>query len=49
MDLREIGLGRMNWIHLAQDMVQRKALVNRAMNLQVVDSEESLSSVALAL
>jgi hypothetical protein len=33
MDLREIGLGGMDWIHLAQDRGQWQALVNMAMNL----------------
>jgi hypothetical protein len=35
MDLREIGWGGMDWIDLAQDRDQRRALVNTAMNLQV--------------
>jgi hypothetical protein len=35
MDLREIGWGGMDWIHLAQDRDQGKALVNMVMNLQV--------------
>jgi hypothetical protein len=34
MDVREIQWGRMDWIHLFQDMYQLKALVNMAMNLQ---------------
>jgi hypothetical protein len=33
--LREIGWGDMNWINLAQDRDQRRALVNTAMNLRV--------------
>jgi hypothetical protein len=28
MDLREMGWGVMDWIHLAQDRDQRRALVN---------------------
>jgi hypothetical protein len=35
MDLREIGLGDIDWIHLAQNMDQWKALVNAVMNLRV--------------
>jgi hypothetical protein len=35
MDLREIGWGGMDWIDLAQDRDQWRALVNTAMNLWV--------------
>jgi hypothetical protein len=35
MDLREIGWGDMDWIHLAQDRNQWRALVNTVMNLRV--------------
>jgi hypothetical protein len=35
MDLREIVWDGMNWIHLAQDRDQRKALVDTVMNLGV--------------
>jgi hypothetical protein len=35
MDLREIVLGGMDWIDLAQDRDQWGALVNTAMNLRV--------------
>jgi hypothetical protein len=35
MDLREIGWGGMDWIDLAQDMGQWRALVSMVMNLQV--------------
>jgi hypothetical protein len=35
MNLREIGCGGMDWVHLAQDREQWRALVNTAMNLQV--------------
>jgi hypothetical protein len=35
MDLREIGWDRMDWIDLAQDRDQRRALVNTVMNLWV--------------
>jgi hypothetical protein len=35
MDLREIGWNGMNWIDLAQDRDQWRALVNAVMNLPV--------------
>jgi hypothetical protein len=35
MDLREIGWGGMDWIHVAQDRDQWRALVNMVMNLRV--------------
>jgi hypothetical protein len=35
MNLREIGWGGMDWIDLAQDKDQWKALVNTVMNLLV--------------
>jgi hypothetical protein len=35
MDLREIGRDGMDWIDLAQDRDQWRALVNTVMNLQV--------------
>jgi hypothetical protein len=35
MDLREIGWGGMDWIDLAQDRDQWRALVNTVTNLQV--------------
>jgi hypothetical protein len=36
MDLREIGLGVVDWIQLAQDRDQWQAVVNAAMNLRVL-------------
>jgi hypothetical protein len=36
MDLREIGLDGMDWIDLAQDRDQWRALVNAVMNLRVL-------------
>jgi hypothetical protein len=35
MDLREIGWDDMDWIDLAQDRDQRRALVNTTMNFRV--------------
>jgi hypothetical protein len=35
MNLEEIGWGCMDWINLAQDRDQRRALVNTAMKLRV--------------
>jgi hypothetical protein len=35
MDLREIGWDGMDWIDLAEDRDQLRALVNTAMNLRV--------------
>jgi hypothetical protein len=44
MDLRETGWGGMDWIDLAQDRNQWRALVNTVMNLQ-----EGLSSIELVI
>jgi hypothetical protein len=38
MDLREIGRGGMEWIHLAQDRGRWWTLVNAMMNLRVLAS-----------
>jgi hypothetical protein len=35
MDLREMGFGDVDWIHLAQDRDRWRALVNMVMNLRV--------------
>jgi hypothetical protein len=35
IDLRGIGWGGMDWVHLAQDRYQWRALVNTVMNLRV--------------
>jgi hypothetical protein len=35
MDLRELGWGGMDWIELAEDRDQRRALVNTVMYLRV--------------
>jgi hypothetical protein len=35
IDLREIGWGGMDWIHLAQDRDQWRALVNMLISLRV--------------
>jgi hypothetical protein len=43
--LRKIGSGGMDWIHLAQDKDQWKALVNAIKNFRVpLDVEKFLSS-----
>jgi hypothetical protein len=36
MDLREIGLGGVDWIWLAQDRGQWRAVVSAVMNLRVL-------------
>jgi hypothetical protein len=36
MDLRAIGWGSVDWIQLAQDRDQWRALVNTVMNLRVL-------------
>jgi hypothetical protein len=36
MDLREIGWGGVEWIHLAQDRDRWRALVNAVVNLRVL-------------
>jgi hypothetical protein len=36
MDLREIGWGSVEWIHLAQDRDRWRAVVNMVMNLWVL-------------
>jgi hypothetical protein len=36
MDLREIGWGSVDWIHLAQDRDRWRAVVNTVMNLRVL-------------
>jgi hypothetical protein len=36
MDLREIGWGGVEWIHLAQDRVRWWAVMNAVMNLRVL-------------
>jgi hypothetical protein len=35
MDLRETGLGYMDWVELAQDKEKLRAIVNMIMNLPV--------------
>jgi hypothetical protein len=43
-DLREIGWDGMDWIDLAQDRDQCRALVNRVMNLRVPQNAEKFLS-----
>jgi hypothetical protein len=38
VDLRETGLGGVDWINLAQDRDRRRATVNTAMNLRVLQN-----------
>jgi hypothetical protein len=38
MDLREIGLGGLDWIRLAQDRDRWRAVVSAVMNLRVLAS-----------
>jgi hypothetical protein len=35
MDLKEIGMENVDWIHLAHDRDRWRALVNKVMNLRV--------------
>jgi hypothetical protein len=44
MDLREIGVGIVDWIQLAQDRERWRAVVNTVMNLRVLaPGSESVS------
>jgi hypothetical protein len=47
MDLREIRWGGMDWIDLAEDRDQWRALVNTAMNLRIPQNAEFLSSCTI--
>jgi hypothetical protein len=42
MDLREIGIDRVNWIWLAQDNVQWRAFVNTVKNLWVPKKKQDI-------
>jgi hypothetical protein len=44
MDLREIGWYGMDWIDLAQNGVQWRALVNTVMNLRVLLGSSSVAA-----
>jgi hypothetical protein len=39
MHLREIGWGVVDWINLAQERNQQRALVNMVMNLRVPEND----------
>jgi hypothetical protein len=43
MDLKEIVCKGVEWLQLAQDTVQRRALANTEMNLQVSQEENFLT------
>jgi hypothetical protein len=47
MDLREIGWDVIDWIDLAQDRDQWRALVNTVMNLRVPQNAEFLNSCTI--
>jgi hypothetical protein len=42
MDLKETGLGSVDWIQLAQNRDWRRALVNTVMNLRVLAPQSKL-------
>jgi hypothetical protein len=44
MDLREIGWGSVEWIHLAKDRDRWRAVVNAVMNLLVLVPQSYLAS-----
>jgi hypothetical protein len=48
MDLREIGFGDVDWIHLAQDRDRWWAVVNTVMNLRFPLNAGNFLSVLLA-
>jgi hypothetical protein len=48
MDLREIGCDGMDWIDLARDRNQWKALVNTVMNLRVPQNIVKFLSICLS-
>jgi alpha-glucosidase (family GH31 glycosyl hydrolase) len=45
MDVREIGWGTVEWIHLAQDRGHWRTLVNAAMNLRILAPRSYLASI----
>jgi hypothetical protein len=47
MDLRELDLGGLDWIDLAEDRDQWKAVVNRVMNLRVRYSIGKVLSICM--
>jgi hypothetical protein len=49
MDLREIGWGGVEWIHLAQDRDRLRAVVNAVTNLRVLAPRSYLSMSELKM
>jgi hypothetical protein len=45
LDLREIGRDVVNWIHLAEDRDQRRAVVKTVMNIRVPLQVENLLTI----
>jgi hypothetical protein len=49
MDLKEIGWGVVDWIHLSQDMDQWRTLVNTLMNLRVTQNAGNFLTVSFSI
>jgi hypothetical protein len=47
MDLREIGWGGIDWIHLAQSSDQWRALVNTVINLHYYVSDLNVTTMSM--
>jgi hypothetical protein len=45
IDLREVGCRGVDWVHLAEDREERKALVNTVMNIRVAKSVRIFLSI----
>jgi hypothetical protein len=48
MDLREIGWGSVDWIHLAQDRDRWQAFVNTVMKVWVLAPQNELGTVDMS-